>query len=569
MAQTAPASATPAATAATASGAKAPSEIMAVNLIRLLVKQGVITQAAADALMQEAEAETRQAQLASAAPGPSGPPAGVIRVPYVPEVVRNQIRDDIKKDVLAEAKTEGWANPHIIPSWLDRVQFFGDLRFQDQFNFYSKNNVSPYIDYATFNNNGPIDVNASTNPNGLPFLDTRTDRLDQLIIRGRFGASFQVTNGVAMTVRLATGADNGPDSTTQLLTNDLTKDNIWLDQAFITLKPTDWAVIDLGRAPNLFMHTDLVFSENLNIDGVQATVVRPIGDDGLKVFGALGVIPLGYVSSNFPNNEAPTVVNGVTTGTPKAPDSTKWLFAVQAGAKLQPDERSWSASGAVSFYDFDNVKGALSAPCDLSDGLKQCSSDSSRPAYMQKGNTLFLIRDILPDPASPLNYAQPQFAGLSYNYRVLDVTAEFDMPLFGDIRGQLIGDFARNLAYDPAVALANPLALPVTNFDTSGSYHSGPNGFMLKGTIGYLNPANRGDWFFTLGYKYIEPDAVLDAFNDYDFHLGGTNAKGYFVTAGYYFARNSWTDFRWFSANQVFGPPLAIDVLMLELNTRF
>src|SRR5262249_22744174 len=157
----------------------------------------------------------------------------------------------------------------------------------------------------------------------------------------------------------------------------------------------------------------------------------------------------------------------------------------------------------------------------------------------QKGNTLFLIRDIAPDPSNPNNYAQPQFVGLSYNYRELDVTGSFQMPLFGDVHGQILGDYVRNLAYDAAAALKNPLAQPVTNFDVStnpGVYRSGANAYEFEGTIGHLQPKDRGDWFFTFGYRYIEPDAVIDAFNDHDFHLGGTNAKGYYATAGYYFA---------------------------------
>ena len=49
----------------------------------------------------------------------------------------------------------------------------------------------------------------------------------------------------------------------------------------------------------------------------------------------------------------------------------------------------------------------------------------------------------------------------------------------------------------------------------------------------------------------------------------GLNAKGYYISASYFFANNTWVDGRWFSANEVYGPPLAIDVLQLELNTRF
>ena len=145
---------------------------------------------------------------------------------------------------------------------------------------------------------------------------------------------------------------------------------------------------------------------------------------------------------------------------------------------------------------------------------------------MQKGNTLFFLRNIIPNPSSPQNYAQPQFVGLSYNYNVLDDSGEFEMPLFGATRGQLGADYARNLAYDPTAAFSNPLVQVVTNFDATagggvGPYHSGPNAWLVKATIGYPRPGTQGDWNVVFGYKYIEPDAVLDAFNDHDFHLGG------------------------------------------------
>ncbi|MBV9511456.1 MAG: putative porin, partial [Caulobacteraceae bacterium] len=332
---------------------------MAVNLIHLLVKQGVITQAAADALMQEAEAETKQAQAqaqtqaqASASAMAALPPAadGVVRVPYVPEVVRNQIRDDIKKEVLAEAKTEGWAAPNAVPSWVDRVHFFGDLRFRLQDNFYPSGNLSPYIDYATLNATGPIDIRGDTNPGGLPFLDTTTQRINQLSLRARLGVKFDIADGVGLTVRLASGSDNSPVSTTQALGGGLAKKDIWLDQAFVTLNPVDWVELDLGRTPNLFMHTDLLFDDNLNLDGALGTASWTFADPRLSVFGAGGAFPLDYVAQNTP-----------TDGQSKTGDSTKWLFAAQVGAKFQQDYNGWSLQGAVSYYDFDNVAGQLSA----------------------------------------------------------------------------------------------------------------------------------------------------------------------------------------------------------------
>ena len=559
-----------------AAPAPPPSESMVINLVRLLVKQGVITQDAADALRQQAEDEANQARAASGAPSltvAATAPGGVIRVPYVPQSVRNQIKEDIKKDVMAQAQAEGWASVGTFPDWISRIQWFGDFRFRDQFNFYSKNNIGGgssnigYIDYATFNANGPIDINANTNPNGLPYLNTRQDRINQLSLRARIGMNVKLYDGVAATVRLATGADNSPVSTTQLLGGGLTKKNIWLDQAFIILTPAYWTTLNFGRAPNPYMHTDLVFDDNLNFDGVSATAVRQIGDQRFKVFGAIGAYPLDYVTNNFP-----------TSGADKAADSTKWLYALQVGAQFQPDVLSWSVRGAVSLYDYDNVKGQISTPCETYNNIKQCSSDSSRPSFMQKGNSLFLIRDLAANPNNPEGTARPQFVGLSYNYRLVDVVGEFEIPLFGPTRGQLQADYVRNLSYDPIKAFAAPVGhQPVTNFDlatgggatTSGPYHSGPNGWLVKATVGYLKPGAKGEWNMAAGYKYIEPDAVLDAFNDRDFHLGGTNARGYFLSGNYYFANNTWLSARWFSATEVFGPPLAIDVLQLELNTKF
>jgi len=62
---------------------------------------------------------------------------------------------------------------------------------------------------------------------------------------------------------------------------------------------------------------------------------------------------------------------------------------------------------------------------------------------------------------------------------------------------------------------------------------------------------------------------VLDAFTDPDFNLGGTNAKGYIIGAQYAVARNAWLSARYLSAREVYGPPLLIDVLQLELDAHF
>jgi hypothetical protein len=51
--------------------------------------------------------------------------------------------------------------------------------------------------------------------------------------------------------------------------------------------------------------------------------------------------------------------------------------------------------------------------------------------------------------------------------------------------------------------------------------------------------------------------------------LGGTNAKGYFIGANYGIEKNIYASARWLSASEVYGQPFEVDVMQLELNTRF
>src|SRR5579862_6329565 len=117
-----------------------PSSSAMTNLIHLLVKQKVITQESANALLKEAEQEAAQARatksgtaaapvpIPTARPEPPPPAPGVVRVPYVPQIVKDQIRDEVKAEVLKEAKAENWAQPNVFPEWVRRIDWYGDFR---------------------------------------------------------------------------------------------------------------------------------------------------------------------------------------------------------------------------------------------------------------------------------------------------------------------------------------------------------------------------------------------------------------------------------------------------------
>ncbi|MGC3456472.1 putative porin, partial [Pseudomonas aeruginosa] len=72
----------------------------------------------ADALVRLAEAEAQQAQQARQGVAPAAAVAAVpgeVRVPYNPQVVRDQIRDEVKAEEMTQAKAENWAQPNAFP----------------------------------------------------------------------------------------------------------------------------------------------------------------------------------------------------------------------------------------------------------------------------------------------------------------------------------------------------------------------------------------------------------------------------------------------------------------------
>lgn len=599
--------------------AQDPSPNAMVNLIRLLVEQKVITQAAGDALLAQAETEAQAAQAKLAAAAPPPPPAdGAVRVPYVPQVVKDQIRDEVRQEVLAQAKTEGWATPGNVPDWVRRVKMTGDVRFRSQSALFARTNANDFIDFQRFNLNGPTDYQETADANTLPLLNTREDRISQLSIRARLGIEADLVPGVRAGIRLASGQDNGPVSTTGLLGGGFGKKNIWLDQAFIAISPTDFATVTFGRMPNPFVSggqrtnttltnlllagsrdpsrfgvSDLIFDEDINFDGVAMTL-----DSGGRLGSGLN---LAVTGGAFPFEQLGD--DDPVTAFDKTDAPSKWIFGGQA--RLAWNAEDFGAKLGVGYFDFYKVRGQISEPCLAYVGQVDCSTDYTRPAFVTRGNTLMYLRQIVADPSNRNFYPKPQFVGLVGDYNVLEVTGQLYANVSDDIRVSINGSYVKNLVFDRKDICANqPFGIPLTNVTgvtvsvpaTTGgrtnvlnfnpcaalenstsvdggpllaSYDSGDTAWMVQGWVGSKGLRKGGEWSLGLGYKRIEPDAVLDSLADSDFHLGGTNAQGYIVTGNYMLFDNLRITGRYLSANEIYGNPLAIDVLQIDLVAAF
>lgn len=550
------------------------------TLIRSLMKKGAVSQKDGQAMLSQLHADAvRPAASPAPAPAPVAAAAtapvdaNVVRVPYVSPAVRDQIRQEVRDEVIATAKRENWAAPNSYPTWIGHLTLFGDVRVRNESRFFDKANELTFVNVGAINNGSPY--NTGANNNVLPPILNSTKDRNLSNFRARFGLTDQIDEDLTATIRLASGSDNQPVSTNQTLGNYFNKDGVWLDQAYMAYTPhlgfAD-ANVTFGRMPNPFVKTDLVWDSDVNLDGIAASVNRTFFKDedgqGLNLRLTGGAFPLSYVADDFPTNATSDQKAGM--------GANKYVFAGQLGADWTHERYDLSLNAA--YYDYSNVQGSLSPSC--SNEAAYCLTDYSRPGYMQKGNTLFALRNLtFPDPT---DVSSPQYFGLASKFQVLDLVARADMRLHDDIHVSLLGDFAANLAYSPSSIQALPI---INNNETctvsvpagstcaaaggSNAFRDGNQAWLLRMDLGHPVINHRWDWNTFISYEYIQPDSVVDAFNDQDFHLGGTNAKGWVIGGSLGLFKNTALNVKWFSTNEVSGPPFAEDTLQVDISTRF
>lgn len=490
-----------------------------LNLIQLLVEQGVLKQEAADALLKKAEQraaeKTAQAQAAEAEAG-----KGVVRVNYVPETVKREIREQVRQEVVAQAKLERWGDVNAVPEWLDRLKWEGDLRLRHQGDLFADGNAPETAFQAIGQNIG----------------NTLEDRHRERV-RLRLGLNANVAGGVDAGIRITTGNTADPVSTNQTLGNTGNKYTLVLDRAFLKLRPIDDLTLWGGRIPNPFFSTDLVWDDDLNFEGAAVSYAPGAHEPQrkFKPFVTAGVFPLQEIEEK----------SGVKT-------KDKWLVAAQAGLEWAPSTRARFKFGAA-YYHFQNVSSTSNEVATTG------FYDLSKPQYRQKGNSLFVFDSDADNNGNPIGSVLDPVFGLASEYRIANLSLVADFAEFFPVH--VIGsfDWARNLGFDQADILAR----------TKESIEPEIDGYQAKLTIGYPKVSERHEWQAFVGYRYLERDAVLDAFTDSDFHLGGTNAKGFMIGGQYGIYKNTSLSARWMSSDEISGLPLSIDVFQLDLNAKF
>ncbi len=527
-----------------------------MNLIDGLVEQGVFTREKADALIKAAEkkAATKVRSEAQGAPAP-----GRVRVQYVPEHVKSEIREQIKQEVLAQAKTERWAEPNAIPSWLDSIKWEGDLRLRYQTEDFASSN-SAAVDYAweswedlvATTGFSAVDPNALTraadfakvNSKGEPTGNTLEKR-ERFRVRARLGMLARISKSWSGGIRLATGSTNDRVSTNQTLGQDWNKYTLSVDRAYLKYDPVEWLTVSGGRIPNPWFSTDLVWDEDLNFEGMAATW-KPVLDNGaIKPFLTVGAFPL--------KEENPPASSG------------RWMHGVQAGTQwdLNSDMRF---KFGLAWYGFKDYEGRVESGNSLDPvSFEPLAANYGQYEYgsrlRQKGNTLFRTN-------APLDVGKTSYWGLASKFRPINLTASVDLAHFDPVHVILTADWVKNTAFD-----RNEIA---TRTQGRVNLQDGKdNGYQYKLTVGMPQLKEARDWQVSMAYRYLGSDAVVDAFTDSDFGGGGTNLKGYILGMQYAVDRNAVVGLRWLSADQIDSFSLnanhrfSLDVLQADVNVRF
>jgi hypothetical protein len=510
-----------------------------VNLLQALVDQGVMTHGQVEALVRDAQGKA--AADAEAAARLEDAEAGAVRVPYVPEIVkleiRNQVAQDVKPqvvdEVLATARTEKWGIPGALPEWVGKVTLAGDVRLREQADLFAEDNLpNAYLDYNAVNDAGGIG-----RAGGEAFANTTEDRY-RTRVRARLGVEAELGSGVTTGVRIATGNLREPVSTNQTLANMFGRGTVGLDRAFIRWdvqgeRDYPWLTLGGGRFANPWFSTDLLYDEDISFDGLYATLRLGLGASEPKrrlLFLTLGGFPIDEVELSTED---------------------KWLLGAQLGL-------DWTFSGgtrvrfAGAIHDYENIVGELNTP-------DSALLDFTAPDFLQRGNTLFDIRNDA-DPETNL------FA-LAADYTVVDVTGALDVPFGGGYRMTLSADYVHNIAYDEEAVSARFGRLREERTD----------GYQAEIGLARASYAARGGWRIYAGYRYLERDAVLDAFTDSDFRLGGTDVEGYFFGGYVGLADGMFVRLRYLSGSEIGSsdplfpesPPFAVDIWQLDFNAQF
>jgi len=530
-------------------------------LIQALVDQGLISSERAQALVRQAGPRTPAAPPAAPAAAANewgrppinaavAPSNGTVRVPYLSETTKAQIKEEVKNDVLATAREEGWADARQLPSWLKTFDFEGDLRVRYDTAFLPSTNT-------------PAELYRSQvdSPAWSPDLtNTQNDR-SRLTVRARFGFTADLSDEFTAAIRVGTG--NAPTSRSQTLGTSpgfFSGYTIYLDRAWLRWRPVNDLELWAGRMPSPFrlpdsyLASDLLWPDDVSLDGVALTYKHNLGSAIYGFFNA-GAFVLQELSNS----------------------SDKWLYAGQVGVDMWPTDRTQLRLSAA-LYDFQNIEGVRETeppPTGPAVGTTGYYASEYPFGVRQKGNTLIRLND-------PTNNGSPVW-GLASQFRPVILSAALRFNQFDQVQFGITADYVNNTAFDLADIQQRGKSPALADLSSKTT------GAQLRFQVGSKVTNVTGAWDAYFGFRSFERDAWVDALTDTTWNAGGTNYRGYSIGGAYTVGKGTTLGLRWTSTKNLddgqrflsdptdptsttgnlSSAPLKVDVLQIEVQTKF
>ncbi|MBQ0719280.1 MAG: putative porin [Gammaproteobacteria bacterium] len=523
------------------------------RLIDLLVEEGILSADKAQAMKREAESDVAKADLENASATVAAPTVvepGAVRVTYVPQFIKDEIKQDLRREMKAEvlasvaeqASNERWGMPGAWPEWIERIKINGDVRLRSQSDLFGDGNFeNSYVDVNRINDKRSFDV--SSQDNYKNYLNTTEDR-NRLRVRARMGLSADLGDNWHAGIRLVTGDIDDPVSTNETLGDYGSDFELSVDKAYLSYQLNDGfdrPVFNVtgGRFANPFFSTDLLWDSDYTFEGIAASYkywfFNQAGGNVNNIFLTAGAFPIEEFG---------------------AADNDKWLYGAQLGLDIMLSANH-RLQLAASYYDYENIEGVANT-------VDSRIEDHTAPGFVQKGNTLYDIdsSSLVTDPDGT-----SQLYALVSDYNIINYTMRLEWLRFNPVNVAFFFDYVHNDGFDSkdilnTVAGRNIIAVGNTIDDRVDGYKYGIE-------VGRANINKAHDWRLSLAYKYLEADAVVDAFTDSDFHGGGTDAKGYILRGAYGLGPGTALNLTYMSADEIDGVPFNMDTLQVDWISKY